>query len=478
MHPISEYIGEVFCLDRKWRIERQIGHGGFGRVYAARSDDDAAGVVKFIPKAPGAERELLFEDLDGVPNVIPILDKGETGDCWLLVMSEAQQSLRDHLIAFNGRIAPVEAVTILVDITKALVEIEDRVVHRDIKPENVLFYSGRWCLADFGISRYADATTAPDTKKYAKTYAYAAPEQWIGDRASSATDVYALGVVAYELLAGRLPFGGPVEHDFRNQHLNERAEAITGIPIQLRSLVDECLYKPPEARPRPRNLLARWPRSVQPTSGAGSLLQEINAQVVEQEAEDSRRRSAARVEAEHRLELYEVARRSLAPIVDLLNDQIIQDAPNTKQSDTGASLIWSLASGRLSVARPKLSGIDRLGKSSQRSIDTVAYAHISVRMPKDRSGYEGRSHSLWYCDSQNEGHFRWYETAFWSLFDRTSICPFSLTPEQSASGEYRNARPLRPIDQGDEHGFIERWLAWFAAAAQQKLHSPNQLPEP
>ncbi|MDE2902564.1 MAG: serine/threonine-protein kinase [Chloroflexota bacterium] len=416
MHPVSDYIGEEVCLDRNWRIEHQIGSGGFGLVYAARSDEDMAGVVKFIPKAPGAERELLFEDLDGVPNVIPILDKGETSDCWLLVMPEAEQSLRDHLIASDGRIEPVEAVTILVDITTALVEIEDRVVHRDIKPENVLFHDGRWCLADFGISRYADATTAPDTKKYAKTSAYAAPEQWNGDRASSSTDVYALGVVAYELLAGRRPFVGPAEHDYRRQHLNELPDSIPGIPTQLRSLIDECLYKSPEARPRPRNLLARWPRSVQPTSGVGSLLQEINAQVVQQEAEESRRRTAARIEAEHRLELYDVAQRSLAPIIDLLHDQLLQNAPNTKLSDKGGTLNWSLASGQLSVARPKLASNDSPGNSSRRSIDTVAYAQISVRMPRNPSGYEGRSHSLWYCDPQNKGHFRWYDKSFWSLF--------------------------------------------------------------
>jgi serine/threonine protein kinase len=67
---------------------------------------------------------------------------------------------------------------------------------------------GRWCLADFGISRYAEATTAPDTRKLAWTPAYAAPEQWRAEPASAATDVYALGVIAYELLAGIRPFRG------------------------------------------------------------------------------------------------------------------------------------------------------------------------------------------------------------------------------------------------------------------------------
>ena len=161
MHEMSDYIGQEVHLNHAWRIEHQIGSGGFGRVYAARSYDDNAGVVKFIPKAPGAERELLFENLTGVPNVIPILDWGESENCWLIVMPEAEKSLRDYINESNGRINPTQAIPILVDITEALAEIEGRVVHRDIKPENVLFHDGHWCLADCGISRYADATTAP-----------------------------------------------------------------------------------------------------------------------------------------------------------------------------------------------------------------------------------------------------------------------------------------------------------------------------
>lgn len=482
---MSAYIGQEVHLHHAWRIERQIGFGGFGHVYAARSDDDVAGVVKFIPKAPGAERELLFEDLDGVPNVIPILDRGESEDYWLLVMPEAEQSLRDYLNDSSGRIDPVNAISILIDITEALAGIEDRVVHRDIKPENVLFHDGHWCLADFGISRYANATTAPDTRKYAKTYPYAAPEQWRGDRASSATDVYALGVVAYELLAGRRPFGGPDEHDFRRQHLNESPEAISDIPIQLRSLVDECLYKASEARPRPRNLLARWRRSVKPTSGAGALLQEVNANVVEQEAEVSRRRSVARTEAERRIALYDGARQSFGSLVNMIEDEISQHAPASSRSVSGPSLTWSLAKGRLTITLPKLAEVYSGDDSYRPRFDIIGYAQISVSMPRDRHGYKGRAHSLWYCDAQNEGRFRWYEVAFYLYLKRTSICPFALGPQHEAyealapiTGVHQIARPLTPVDQGDEPEFVQRWLTWFAQAARQELSSPSRLPEP
>ena len=190
-------------LKQKWELRREIDAGGFARVYSAQSEDGASAVVKLIPKDPGAERELLFAELDGVPNVVPIVDSGEWGDHWVLVMPQAEKSLRKHLVQMNNRLIVPDAVPILIHIAEALGAIEGRVVHRDVKPENVLLLDDRWCLADFGIARYAEATTASDTSKYAMTKAYAAPEQWRGERATSATDVYAWGVLAYELLAGR-----------------------------------------------------------------------------------------------------------------------------------------------------------------------------------------------------------------------------------------------------------------------------------
>jgi hypothetical protein len=74
-------------LGKVWVLGERIDGGGFGQVYAAKSADyDAATVVKLVPKAPGAERELLFTDLVGVRNVVPIIDQGETENSWALVM--------------------------------------------------------------------------------------------------------------------------------------------------------------------------------------------------------------------------------------------------------------------------------------------------------------------------------------------------------------------------------------------------------
>ena len=248
--------GTRLKLDREWIVGEQIGAGGFGRVHAVTSGGDEA-VAKFVPKDPGADRELLFAKLDGVRNVVPVVDSGETTHEWVLVMPRADKSLRQHLDEPGSGLDGSETVSVLRDIAAALVDLDGKVVHRDLKPANVLLLDGSWCLADFGISRYAEATTAPDTQKFALSPPYAAPERWRNERASGATDVYSLGVIAYEMLAGSRPFPGPGLEDYRDQHLHNEPPPLEGVPTLLAALVEECLYKAPGARPTPANLARR-----------------------------------------------------------------------------------------------------------------------------------------------------------------------------------------------------------------------------
>src|SRR5665213_405142 len=187
-------------LKREWVLGDQIGAGGFGQVFAAKSGDDETAVVKLIPKAPGADRELLFVDLTGIRNVVPIIDRGDAGANWAIVMPRAEMSLRDQLNSPAYSASSSLVVSILNDIVLALTDIDGKVVHRDLKPENILKLGKRWCLADFGISRYTEASTAPDTQKYSLSPPYAAPERWRAERATTATDIYSFGVIAFELI--------------------------------------------------------------------------------------------------------------------------------------------------------------------------------------------------------------------------------------------------------------------------------------
>ena len=480
MNPML--IPEEIKLERAWRLGSQLGEGGFAKVYLAQDENGDPAVIKLVHKEPGAQRELLFEELEGSPNVVPILDRGKWGDYWVLVMPLAEKSLRDYLVEMGGQLAVNEAVSVLVDIVEALAGVEGRgLVHRDLKPENVLLLGGRWCLADFGIARYAEATTAPDTLKHAMTPGYAAPEQWRGDRATSATDVYALGVVAYELITGKLPFLGP---DFRYQHLEELPELIPGIPDRLRALVGECLYKGPEARPRSQNLLARLKASMETASPGGVRLQQANALVVDRQAEEARQQSAAQVEAERRHELRSAADQSWENILALLERQIKDNAPAVETSP-GSFLNfkrWVLNGATLLVDSPQAVNP---GADKDLPFEVMAHTLICLASPPDQSGYTGRAHSLWYCDAQEQGVFRWYETAFWELGSQSIIKPFAMPPEavdtalalSSAMHTYYVAHPFMPIDQGDEDSFVERWMGWFGDAAKGQLRNPSSTPE-
>ena len=399
-------------------------------------------------------------------------------------MPKADKSLRDHLGENGDRLSLNDTVQVLSDVAQALAALDGQVVHRDIKPDNILLLDGRWCLADFGISKYAEATTAPDTRKYAMTPPYAAPEQWRGDRATSATDVYALGVVAYELLAGELPFAGP---DYRGQHLTITPESIHGVPPKLQSLIDECLYKAPEARPRPQNLLARLQNSVQLGSKAENRLQKANALEVQRRAEAARQESAAKSDAERRSELLQAAERSLEHVVALLNEQILSNAPASERTDLLSNWSWSLNEAKLSVASSRMVETRSHDDTYDPPFDIIAYSDIALRIPPARDGYKGRAHSLWYCDAKDAGVFRWYETAF--MFSplipkRGRINPFALGPGREACialcptiAEFQPAWPFTPIDQGDEDEFLERWIGWFADAAQGLLRHPTKMPE-
>jgi serine/threonine-protein kinase len=459
--------------------------GGFGRIYEAKDENGQPAVIKLVPKAPGASRELLFESLSEHSNIIPILDSGEWENYYVLVMPRAEKSLRQHLQEAGGKLSVNESIDILIDVAEALAGLEKDVVHRDLKPENILFYQGHWCLADFGIARYAEATTDPDTHKYSYTQPYAAPEQWRHEHATPATDVYAFGVMAFELLQGRWPFLGP---DFRSQHLDQAPPPLVGCSPSITTLVTQCLIKPAQARPTPANILARLRRSQQPSSSAAAQLQAANQSVVVNEAQIAAASSAQKSVVEKRRELYITAEQSLEAILGSLVERILDNASSASVTRS-PHLIIQLGKGRLLAypLQPAPSGcLAAFGNPPP--FDVIAYTTIEVSKPRDRYSYEGRSHSLWFCDAYEEGVYRWFETGFmvFPLIPRISIVnpfAFSATDEKAAeafsttTAEYQVAWEPLPFDQGDEDQFIERWIRWFAASANGSLSSPLSMPE-
>ena len=469
-------------LNHKWHLGDLLGTGGMGHVYEAHSKAIPEAVVKLIPKVRGADRELLFVELDGARNVVPVIDHGESGDHWVIVMPKAEISLRDYLDERGSKLAIADAVNVLADISAALASLNGEIVHRDIKPANILLYQGTWCLADFGIARYAEATTAPDTLKYWKTPQYAAPEQWTGERATAATDVYSTGIVAYELITGRVPFEGPEDHEFREQHIRETPDQVREAPLRLRSLIAQCLYKDPQARPVVEDLLRRLDQQLGPSTGARHRLQQANALAVNELTRLDRQKAVAIEEARRMRSLYKAAQQSHKLIGEMLDELI---STNASAALSLGPRRWMLNNAVIELAPPTLASLPAEDVPYIPTFKVIGYSNITLTIPQDRYGYCGRSHSLWYCDAQDEGRFRWFETAFMSLGGaRSKYVPFALAPDSDSYLALapvvditQAAWPFTPIDQGDEDSFVERWLGWFADAAQNNIRRPSLMPE-
>lgn len=484
--------GTVLDLDGgRWSVIAPLpgGLGGFGTVYVVASQQGHEAVAKLVAKDVGAERELLIgESIRAARfrNVMPVLDQGEYGDSWVLVMPRAQASLKDWF-AQHGPLSVEDLVPILTDVAVGLADIGGALVHRDLKPGNVLLLNGTWTLADFGIARYAEATTAPDTRKHNMTPEYAAPEQWRAEHASAQTDVYAFGVLGYELLSGARPFLGPDVASFRDQHCQAQPPPLNTGTRRLRDLLFECLLKAPQARPTPAQVVQRLARIAEEPAVQGfKQLAEVNEQEVQQRAEQLRQASVEQERQAILQRLHEAAATLFAPIANDLLEALQDNAPTVTVATTdpttgGKMLVATLRGARLEVDRPQQPN------PSTRSgpFTVVSESKIAVTPQVSVRGYRGRSHSLWYCDPFVEGEFGWYETAFMenAFGNQPDVVPFALSAGaarmafEPVMGTVQLAWPLEEIDRSDPAEFLSRWLGWFAQAVAGTLQQPMMLPE-
>ena len=192
------------------------------------------------------------------PHILPLYDSGNAGDILFYVMPLVEgQSLRDRLTR-SGALPIDEATRIIREVADALAYSHQRgVVHRDIKPENILLSSGHALVTDFGVAKaVSDAANTSEltgTSVTIGTPAYMAPEQAAGDPTlDHRADIYALGVTAYELIAGRPPFLGATPRQVIAAHLAQRPDALTlhrsTVPSALDAVIMRCLEKNPADR--------------------------------------------------------------------------------------------------------------------------------------------------------------------------------------------------------------------------------------
>ena len=248
-----------------FRLESVVGSGAMGVVY--RGVNDANGKPAAIKVVSGeiSQRSKVYERFMREaeilkqfrhPNIVRFLAVGRFQGTSYIAMEFIQGETLDKILEKRGPLPWKEVVDLAIQICEALnYAHEHGVVHRDLKPSNLMVNDqGRIKLTDFGIAKDLDATALTATGRTLGTAAYMAPEQIRGTPAvSHKTDLYALGILLYQLLVGRVPFEGSSPMILMHNHLNEKpprpSDKVEEIPVVLDELVVNLMAKDPAARP-------------------------------------------------------------------------------------------------------------------------------------------------------------------------------------------------------------------------------------
>ncbi|MFB4286722.1 protein kinase [Nonomuraea sp. ATR24] len=253
-------VAQGTTLAGRYRLDTRIGAGGMGEVWRGEDTVLARTVaVKvllpgrmqdpgFLARFQGEARAMATINH---PGVVDVYDYGVSGDTVYLVMKFVDGEPLDRLLGRLGRISPQPAMELIAQAASALQAVHDQgIVHRDVKPGNLLVQrDGTLVITDFGIARSDLANRLTDAGMVLGTAAYCAPEQAEGAPVTPAVDIYALGVVAYECLAGQRPFDGDSPVTIALKHIREAPPPLPpDIPGPVRALVERALSKDPARR--------------------------------------------------------------------------------------------------------------------------------------------------------------------------------------------------------------------------------------
>jgi tetratricopeptide (TPR) repeat protein/tRNA A-37 threonylcarbamoyl transferase component Bud32 len=288
------------ALADRYRIEKEIGSGGMATVYRAedlRHDRKVAVKVlrRELAAAIGPERFLreirLTANLQH-PHIVPVYDSGEAAGLLYYVMPFVEgESLRARLDR-EARIPLAESLRIARQVATALAFAhERRVIHRDVKPENILLTGGTAMVADFGVARATEAAGGDQLTAVGiavGTPAYMSPEQASGEsHVDGRSDLYSLGCVLYEMLAGEPPFGHDTPQRTLSRQVVKRAPSLSAAAVQVphpvSAVVGRLLAKEPAERYESAQALvaaldAAAPNGMPATLGSGSWWRGLIAQ--------------------------------------------------------------------------------------------------------------------------------------------------------------------------------------------------------
>lgn len=268
-------------LGNRYRLDERIAGGGMGDVW--RGTDQVLGrtvaVKSLLPALmdePGfAERfrhEARTMATINHPGVVDVYDFGSDQNIAFLVMEYVEGDALSRTLSRVARLTPARTMALIAQAADALQAAHDKgVVHRDVKPGNLLVRpNGTLVLTDFGIARSEMAAQLTAAGSVLGTASYISPEQASGATASPASDIYALGVVAYQCLSGRRPFDGDNPLEIAMKHVRDHPRPLPGdIPPQVRMIVERALAKDPAARWPSANALAAVARQAAAAAAAG-----------------------------------------------------------------------------------------------------------------------------------------------------------------------------------------------------------------
>lgn len=250
-------------INDRYKIIEMIGGGGMSNVYLAHdiilNRDVAIKIMRYDFSSETElqkrfQREALSATSLTHPNIVDVYDVGDEDNLHYIVMEYVKGKTLKQYIQEYAPISPARSVYIMKQLTSAIAHAHDnQIIHRDIKPQNILMdESGDVKITDFGIAMALSATSFTQTNSVLGTVHYLSPEQARGGSATNKSDIYALGIVLYELLTGELPFSGESAVAIALKHLQSETPSVrhfdATIPQSLENVVLKATAKDPFQR--------------------------------------------------------------------------------------------------------------------------------------------------------------------------------------------------------------------------------------
>ncbi len=273
--PSEQPDAEISALRRatgnRYRVLRRIGGGGMAHVYRAdHAHLERPLVIKVLHTHLARDEEMRVRfrrEAEAAcqlqhPNICPIVDYGEAGDTVFTVMPFLTGGSLADVLARDRSVSPNPAAAVTAQVAAALDYAHRRgVVHRDVKPDNVLFdEDGHAIVTDFGIATARFHGRLTNTGRAMGTPHYMSPEQAMGKMVDGRSDVYALGVMLYEMVLGIPPFDGADSYSVGYKHVHEQPvppdQVDSRTPAALNAIIMRCLAKAPGDRYQRGNDLA------------------------------------------------------------------------------------------------------------------------------------------------------------------------------------------------------------------------------